>query len=452
MTDTPRQIALEILNRVEKEEVHADLLLSKYFKRRTDLSSREKALITELVYGIIRWRGSIDWVIEQFSTYPNRRISRSVRNILRIGIYQILYLSNIPISKAVYTTVDLAKSLTDEKIASMVNGILRNVDRSRAKIKYPSLQEDPVKAIVVQYSHPVWLVERWLHQYGINETISLCKANNTPPPFTIRTNSLKISRKELIKNLLKEGVECEPTPHSPEGIILHQPADVTRFSSFQKGWFMVQDEAAQMISYLLAPKPGEKILDLCAAPGGKTTHLAQFMKNQGCIFAVDIRQDKIAHLKENQSRLGIEIIRTILADATQKLPLKNNKEFDKILLDVPCSGLGILRRHPEGKWVKSSRTISRLEKIQSDIIQNASRYVKPGGIMVYSTCTFNPEENENVVDKFLYGARNKFQLENPRQNLPSQVEKFIDNRGYFRTFPSRDNMDGFFAACLRRIS
>ncbi len=215
---------------------------------------------------------------------------------------------------------------------------------------------------------------------------------------------------------------------------------------------MVQDEAAQLIAHLVSPKPGENILELCAAPGGKTTHLAQLMNNQGRIVAVDIRLNKLALLEENGSRLGIAIIKALLGDASCSLPLKNKKEFDKVLLDVPCSGLGILRRHPEGKWVKSLRTISRLKKNQFTIIENAARYVKPGGIMVYSTCTLNAQENEHLVEKFLSRSGNTFHIEDPLPYLPSQVKRCIDRQGYLKTFPHRGSMDGFFGVRLRRIS
>jgi len=254
--DHPRQIALEILTRLEKTGLHADQLLGDYFRDKATLSSREKAFITELVYGTLRWRNSIDWVINRFFTSPHRRVSRQLRNLLRLGIYQVLYLDNVPIPAAVYATVDLAKSFFNEKIASLVNGVLRNVERNRANIPYPPLHEDPANAIAIRYSHPVWLVKRWIQDYGISETIALCKANNTSPPFTIRTNTLRITRNELVQHFFREGLSCTPAPFAPEGIILYQPSDITRLASFQKGWFVVQDEAAQLIAHLVSPKSG----------------------------------------------------------------------------------------------------------------------------------------------------------------------------------------------------
>ena len=407
--NTPRRIALELLNTVDKKGVHADQLLGKGFKNKPELNPREKAFITELVYGVLRWRDSIDWVISAFSTQPHRPTSRLLHNLLRLGIYQVLYLTNIPVPISVSETVETAKEVFNEKIAKLVNGILRTVERNRNALPYPSFHDDPLKAIAIQYSHPLWLVEKWVEHYGVETTISLCKANNTSPPLIIRTNTLKTTRENLIESLNKEGLSSEPTAYSPDGILVHHPADITRLSSFQKGWFLVQDEAAQLISYLVNPKPGEYLLDICAAPGGKTTHLAQLMHNEGHIVAIDVRHDNTRLLKENQCRLGIEIIDPFLADATRPLPLlKEPRLFDKVLLDIPCSGLGILRRHPDGKWRKSLATIAKLKKTQWKIIHIASQYVKPGGILVYSTCTLNAEENETMIEQFLSGPKQRF--------------------------------------------
>ena len=451
MTNTPRRIALEILNNVDKEEVHADQFLGKGFKNKPELTSREKAFITELVYGVLRWRDSIDWVISTFSTQPHRPTSRLLHNLLRLGIYQVLYLTHIPVPISVSETVEAAKKIFNEKIAKLVNGVLRTVERNRDALPYPSFNDDPLKAIAIQYSNPLWLVEKWVEQYGVETTLSLCKANNTSPPLIIRTNTLKTTRAKLIESLNKEGLSCEPTAYSPEGIRVHHPADITRLSSFQKGWFLVQDEAAQLIAYLVNPKQGEHILDLCAAPGGKTTHIAQLMHNEGHIIAIDIRQDNLRLLKENQCRLGIEIIDPFLADITRPLPLlQKTRLFDKVLLDIPCSGLGTLRRHPDGKWRKSLATIAKLKKIQWEIIQIASRYVKSGGIMVYSTCTLNSEENEGMIEQFLSRPKNDFMVENPLPDLSPHCCPLITAQGYLQTFPHRDFMDGFFGVRLQK--
>ncbi|HPD61698.1 MAG TPA: 16S rRNA (cytosine(967)-C(5))-methyltransferase RsmB, partial [Thermodesulfobacteriota bacterium] len=388
-----------------------------------------------------------------FSKQPHRPTSRLLHNLFRLGIYQVLYLTHIPVPISVSETVEVAKEVFNEKIANLVNGLLRTVERNRDALPYPSFHDDPLKAIAIQYSHPLWLVEKLAKHYGVETTLALCKANNTSPPLIIRTNTLKTTRGNLIESLHKEGLSSEPTAYSPEGILVRHPADITRLSSFQKGWFLVQDEAAQLISYLVNPKPGEYLLDLCAAPGGKTTHLAQLMHNKGHIIAIDIRHDNIRLLKENQRRLGITIIDSFLADATRPLPLlKTTKLFDKVLLDIPCSGLGILRRHPDGKWRKSLTTIEKLKKTQWEIIQSASQYVKPGGTMTYSTCTLNPEENEIMIEEFLSLPTNDFMVENPLPDLAPHCYPLITTQGYLQTFPHRDFMDGFFGARLRKKS
>jgi 16S rRNA (cytosine967-C5)-methyltransferase len=452
MIKTSRLIALEILNRIDKEGGHADAYLGSSFTASPDLSSREKAFITELVYGVLRRRNSLDWVLAHHAAQPQRRISRQIKNLLRLGIYQVIYLSRVPVPVSVSASVRLAKALTNEKIASMVNGLLRAVARNRETLSFPSLQEDMVQAISVRYSHPAWLVQLWLHQLGPDDTTALCKVNNTPPPFTIRTNTLRVAREKLIATLKDEGVSGEATRHSPEGIVLSHPADITRLPSFRKGWFFVQDEAAQLISFLVSPQAGERVLELCAAPGGKTTHLAQLMKDRGLIIAVDWRRHKVALLQENQERLGIRIINPLSADALHDLPFSPGTLFDKILLDAPCSGLGILRRHPEGKWNKSPALITRLKTAQLTMLHNASRYVKQGGILVYSTCTTTPEENGGVVEEFLAEAEHRFEPEDPAHCLPFQGVPPVDGRGYLQTLPHRDAMDGFFGARLRRVT
>jgi len=450
MSSTPRRIALEILHATDKKGVRADQLLGRAFKNHPELTPREKAFITELVYGVLRWRNYIDWLISNFISSPYRSLSRLLFNLLRLGTYQVLYLTKVPVPVSVSETVEIAKQLFNQKMANLVNGILRNIENNRNNLPELSLKNDPVQTIAIQFSHPDWLVKRWIKQYGTETTISLCKANNTAPELIIRTNTLQLTREELINHLSRIGLSCEPTKYSSEGIKIYQPSDITQLSAFQKGWFLVQDEAAQLISYLLHPKPGDHILELCAAPGGKTTHLAQLMNNQGKLIAIDIKADNLKLLQENQSRLKISIIKPILADATSPLPFQKEKLFDKVLIDVPCSGLGILRRHPDGKWRKSEATLAKLIQTQKKILNNAAFYVKAGGILVYSTCTLNATENEIMIENFLSSTGNDFVVENPLSFLPPQFSPLITSQGYLQTFPHRDGMDGFFGARLRK--
>lgn len=453
MTAHPRRISLDLLCAIEKNRTHANEVLSRCFAARgAALTSRERAFITELVYGVLRWRDTLDWLIRRFSTSPDRRLSRQVRNLLRLGIYQVLFLRQVPVGANVSATVALAKEIANQRVASWANGLLRTIDRARSALPLPSVDEAGAAAIALRYSHPEWLVTKWIEYLGEKDTLALCATNNTPPPFTVRANTLKVSREKLLQHLQGEGVRGEPAPYAPEAAHLQHPALINRLESFQKGWFFVQDEAAQLISHLVNPRPGERVLDLCAAPGGKATHLAQLTEDRGQIVAVDIRLEKLALVRENQVRLGISCIDCVLMDARSLAAFRKDLQFDKVLLDAPCSGLGILRRHPEGKYTKSPDLLATLAETQAEMLKAAAACVKRGGTLVYSTCTLNPAENEHMVEEFLSANRKTFQREDAGLFLPPSCASLIDRHGNLRTLPHRHDMDGFFAARLRRLS
>jgi len=287
-------------------------------------------------------------------------------------------------------------------------------------------------------------VRRWVEQWGAEETIALCQADNQIPPFTVRVNTLKASREEVLDQLRAEKIRAIPTSFSPVGIVISDPPPLTTWGLLQSGLLQVQDEAAQLVSLLLTPQPGERVLDLCAAPGGKTTHLAQLMEDQGEIMAMDVSQNKLGLLQENCRRLGIALVQTMTHDATTPLPFPR-ASFNRVLVDVPCTGLGTLRRNPDGKWRVKEADIPRLQKIQRAILAQASTMVKKEGVLVYSTCTMTSEENEGVIEAFL-SERKEFRLEDVSPSLPPGCECLVDSTGYLRTLPSRHGMDGFFAA------
>lgn len=451
MTTHPRRISLDLLCAIEKDRTHANEVLSKCFAGRSALTYQEKAFITELVYGVLRWRDTLDELIRCFSSAPDRRLSRQVRNLLRLGVYQVLFLTQVPVGTNVSATVELAKDVANQNVASWVNGLLRAVDRSRSDLPLPAPEEGSAAAIALRYSHPEWLVATWLESLGKEDTLALCETNNTPPPFTIRTNTLKVSREELLHGLREEGVRGEPAPYAPEAVHLQHPSLVNRLENFQKGWFFVQDEAAQLVSHLVSPRPGERVLDLCAAPGGKATHLAQLMEDRGQVVAVDVRPEKVALVRENQVRLGIDAIDCMLMDARRLPAFREDLRFDKVLLDAPCSGLGILRRHPEGKYTKSPELLATLAATQAEMLKAAAACVKEAGVLVYSTCTLNPGENDQVVEEFLSSTGEAFRREDAALFLPTSCASLVDRHGHLRTLPHRHDMDGFFAARLRRI-
>jgi 16S rRNA (cytosine967-C5)-methyltransferase len=446
----PRAISLDILNRIEETDRHPDDLLNDSFKRYRYLTPLDRAFLTELIYGVLRWRERLDWVIRHFSKVPFKKIELEILNILRLGLYQILYLTRTPASAAVNESVELAKKIRERGGGGFVNAILRSTVREKEEIPYPDLERDPALHISVVHSHPLWLVRRWIKELGSEETLKVCMANNQISALTLRTNTLKIHREHLIEKLREKRVNASPCSFSEEGILLKDPPPISGLPFLKEGLYIIQNEASQVVTFLLGPKAGERILDACAAPGGKTSHIAQKMMNEGEIYALDLNREKLNQLEESCHRLGIKMVKAVRGDAALPLPIPRGLEFDRVLADVPCSGFGTLRRNPDLKWRRSEEDIRRLSELQVSILSNLSGYLKEGGILVYSTCTVFHEENEDVVEKFL-NEHPGFRLDRIVEILPEKYYPFIKN-GYFKTFPPRDGMDGFFVARLRKES
>jgi len=439
----PRAICLDILDRVGGADVHPDRLLTDSFKRYRHLTSLDRAFLTELTYGVIRWRGRLDWVLQHFSKIPFTKIEPGTLNILRLGLYQILFLSRTPSSAAVNESVELAKRTRGKGGAGFVNAVLRSSIRQKDEIRYPDFGQDPTLHLSVAQSHPLWLVQRWIKELGVEATLRICKFNNQISSLTLRTNTLKINRADLIEKLRGKELKPLPTPFSEEGIVLQDPPPTSELPFLKEGLYIIQDEASQLITSVVDPKPGERILDACAAPGGKTTHMAQRMENRGEIHALDLSKGKLDLIEEICQRLGIGIIRTVKGDAAASLPLPKGLFFDRVLADVPCSGFGTLRKNPDLKWRREEKDIKRVSELQLSILGNVSAYVKEAGVLVYSTCTVFHEENEDVVEKFL-NEHPEFYLDEMEKVLPGKLRLFVRN-GYFKTFPPQDGMDGFFA-------
>lgn len=442
---SPRVICLDILNQVEAGR-HVDRLLSDSFKRHRDLIPLDRAFLTELSYGVIRWRGRLDWIIRQFSKVPFDKIESEILNVLRLGLYQILFLTRTPASAAVNESAEMAKKFRGKGGAAFVNAILRSVLRQREEIPYPQIDEDPIRYLSVVQSHPLWLVRRWVTEMGVGEAQKACAFNNQVSPLALRVNTLKMDRRTLIEKMREKGLEAFPAEFSEDGIVVRNAPPTSELPLLKEGFYMIQDEASQLVTFILDPKPKERILDACAAPGGKTTHIAQKMEDEGEICALDLSRDKLNLIEEICRKLGIKIVRTVKGDSSGPLPSAEGLTFDRILADVPCSGFGTLRKNPDVKWRRGENEIRRLSELQSKILENLSGYVKEGGILVYSTCTVFHEENEDVVEKFLDRHR-EFRLDRIDQVLPEKSHPFIKN-GHFKTFPPDGGMDGFFVARL----
>ncbi len=446
-----RRLAWEVLWRTQRLGAYPDLLLSSRLETDPTLPRQDKALAQELVMGTLRWQASLDRALSQVSSRPLSRIPSKLLTALRTGAYQILFLERIPVPAAVNETVELVKELGLGYASGFVNGVLRGLAQKGRSLLWvdPSLP-DPER-IALETSHPLWMVERWVRQWGAQEAEALCVANNQVPPLTLRTNLLKASRERLMETLKGEGLEALPTRFSPEGIqVMRMEVPLSSLEPFRRGWFQVQDEASQLISHWLELQPDQLVLDACAAPGGKTAHMAQLLGNKGRILALDIHQARLHLLAQECRRLGINCVSIRKTDLLESSSLPRGP-FHRILLDAPCSGLGVLRRNPDAKWRRTPQDISRMANIQLRMLENLASLLAPGGIMLYSVCTHTQEETEGVREAFL--AKDPgLEPVTSAQGLPEEARALVNADGFLRTFPHRHGMDGFTAFKLRRPS
>ena len=445
-----RALALQVLISWHRTGTYADQLLRDRLKKKAPLKLAERALAYQLVYGVLRWQGKIDWILRQFSRIALEKLSLRTLFILRLGTFQLLFLSRIPVSAAVNESVKLAKTGPQPWTASYINAVLRSLDRGREEISFPS-PEEPLRYLAVNYSHPVWLLERWIEVFGFEKTQALCQFNNQIPANTIRVNTSKMTRSRLIEKLEPKAERVEVTPYSWTGILIEGPkSPLIEDELHRQGFFQIQDEASQIIAPILDPKPGETILDLGAGAGGKTGHLAQMMNNQGKILAVDLYPKKISILKENAGRMGFDIIQGLAGDGLKEdLFSRRAPIFDRILIDAPCTGWGVIDRNPDLKWRLGPEDGPRLAARQSQFLQNGAGWLRSKGVLVYCTCTLNREENQEVVHNFLQ-ANPEFFLEDISPFLPEAARVLIDKQGCYQTWPPTHKMDGFFAVRLKK--
>ncbi|RZB37126.1 MAG: 16S rRNA (cytosine967-C5)-methyltransferase [Desulfobacteraceae bacterium Eth-SRB2] len=451
MADEVRKTALYILNTLDKGHNTLDSLLEDVFREKTLFSKKDRALLQALVFGVLRWRGRLDWIIDYFSKTRLNKIDPKVLNILRLGLFQIIYLDRIPVSAAVNTSVEMTKAVAAPWVVGYVNGLLRNAVREYRHVAFPEVDKDPAKALATKKSFPKWLIKRWLDRFGLKETGLLCDAINTIPPITVRCNTLKTRREKLVKALEGYAEKIEITNYAPDGVFFFNPKiSIPEIEAFEYGLFQVQDEAAQLVTLVLNPQPGETILDACSGLGGKTGHIAQIMKNRGRLVAMDKDENKLLRLESEMHRLGVSIVTTCIHDLSTPLNRKDFGKFDRILLDAPCSGLGVLRRNPDTKWRASQQNPAYCQKKQSLFLDNLAHLVKPPGVLVYAVCSMEPEENESVIKDFL-NKHAQFAIEKRPTGLPFDARSLVMGNGYLKTFPHLNNMDGFFSVCLKRI-
>ena len=441
-----REMALKILYETEQKDGYFNIIFQNRMKD-SGLPRGERALAKELASGVMQRKITLDYVIRSFSSVRLKKISPYILQILRLGMYQLYYMDKIPARAAVDESVKLAKKYGHSASAGFVNAILHRAARE-AGPPLPARGESEVRCLSVKHSHPEELTQWYLEQFGAERAERLLEENNKRPPLSLRVNRLKISRAELIEILAAEGICTTPSKLADSGLLAERGANPEGTRAWRTGLFSIQGQSSQAAALALAPKPGETVLDLCCAPGGKTAHLAELMDNKGRILASDLYAHRLGAVRDNARRLGIGIIETAQMDAAEE-----KREYvrlaDKILLDVPCSGLGIIRRKPDIRYKKDLTNFKEIIEIQKKILNNCAKYLKIEGELVYSTCTLNPEENMGVVRAFL-AEHPEFTLmaaESP--HMGETLRKELE-RGYTTLYPDVHGSDGFFICKLKR--
>ena len=415
-------------------------------RARSDLTDeRDRALAGEIATGTLRWQAAFDHIIESYAGRRIDRLDREVVLVLRLTLFQLFHLDRVPASAAVNDAVDLVRKAGKRSAAAMVNAILRKASRERERLPLPgSAHGDPgaeLDYLSVTLSHPRWLVARWRDRYGFDASAAWCQFDNRPAALTLRANRLRTTRDDLADALAAAGVRTHPARFAPDGLIVDEGNPLSTPLA-REGLFVVQDEASQLVGVAAAAVPGERILDACAAPGGKTTSMAADMQDRGLVVAADVRPKRIKLLTETVRASGARSVRIVHANAAQAMPFQ--PLFDCVLIDAPCSGLGTLRRDPDIKWRRSESEFPALADLQLRILTSAAAVVRPGGRLVYATCSSEPEENEQVISTFLERHPD---FAPARLRLASAPE-LINEAGHLRTLPFRDGLEAFFAASV----
>lgn len=439
----PRQLAFQGLKAVHRG-AYADVALNRIMPK--TISDVDRRLLTELLYGSVRWQRTLDALIDQFAKKPAHKQPPDLRTLLHLGLYQLRYLHQIPNAAAIFTTVELAKANQLSGLSGFVNGILRHYARAAEASEDPlQLPLDPIQRLGVLYSYPDWIVKVWTDQLSLIETEQLCQYCNQSPSIDLRINPLRTDRETVQTQLAQAGVTSRALPHLPQALRIEgKMGPIPKLPGFQAGLWTVQEASAQLVGHILHPQAGTIALDVCAAPGGKTTHMAELMQDQGVIWGCDRTPSRLRKLKQNLQRLGISNVQTWTGDSRQlpdHIPLA-----DTILVDAPCSGLGTLHRHADARWRQTPAKVEELSTLQLELLQTSARWLKPGGHLLYATCTLHPQENETIIQNFLE------QSPHWHAKLPAtefcQPELLQSGTG-IKLWPHRQQMDGFFMASLQ---
>lgn len=438
-----RELAFHSLVTICKDDGYSNIVVSQTIQK-YKLPDRDRRFYTELVYGTLRRLNFLDWIISKLSTRKVSKLDPVCLAILRLGLYQIFGMTKIPESAACNEAVKLANRFGNRGMAKFINAILRSSIRQRDEFTIPTLEENAVAHLALTYHQQNWLIRKWIADYGLDDAVAICKYFDSIPDLCLRTNTARISRDELLKQLQDQGFEAVPAAYSPEGIYIKGTPAISSITAWQAGLAIIQDEPSQLVAHVVEPKAGEIILDVCAAPGGKTTHLAALGGSTCTVYGGDVHDHKLKLIESNSKKLGLTNVRTMLQDGTTIGKRYANKA-DKVLVDAPCSGLGVLRRKLDLRWRKQPSDLETLPVLQRNILNSAAQCVKVGGVLVYSTCTINDGENSAVVQAFLrdhpeFIAENAAPLCHVAQEGP-----------FVQLLPQREHVDGFFIARLKRV-
>lgn len=432
-----RKVALEGLIRIIEKDKNAE---EELFRLSDKVFSA--AELYNLVSGTIKHKLTLDYLLMRVSKRSIKNMSLPVRNTLRLALYELEYLKT-PDYAVINSYVEIMKQ-KNSRSAPFVNGVLRNFLRKIAEIKFPDINKEPVQSISIVYSHPEWMVSRWLKNYGLENTVKICQYNNLASKLVIRINTLKISKEKFAKILVENNIPFSDDRIVKDSLILHYHGNIKNLPGFDEGYWVVQGESSQLVSIALDPREGEEILDMCAAPGGKTTHIAALTHDRARITALDINSNRLIRLKDNCMRLDIKSVNTITSDARS---FNTKKRLDRILIDAPCSNTGVLVKRSDARWKKTPEDIFCLADMGYKILSNASQLVKTGGIIIYSTCSIEPEENQQLIERFLK-ENSDFKADKIAPYLPWKTN---NDPGYYQIAQYRENIDGFFIARLIKI-
>ena len=446
-----REFSINILIEILNKGKYNNISLKNFFIKYPELKSQEKAFITELVNGTIRNLIFIDYIINSFSNTKTEKMKPFILNLLRISVYQIKFMKNVPPSAVCNEAVNLTKKKKFNNLSAFINGVLRNIERNKENINLPDKNNNPIEYLSIVYSTPRWIIELWLYEFGFETVENICKSNLDSPKISICVNTNKIDKEKLKEALQSEKINTESGVLTKNSLYISKTRNIAENKQFKEGFFHIIDESSMLSVEALDLKEGKTLIDVCSAPGGKSFYAAYLMKNKGTILSRDIYKHKIDLIEKGASRLGINIIKTELLDATFENE-KSNEKADYLLIDAPCSGLGILRKKPDIKYSKTKEDIQELIKLQRKILHACHKYLKKGGTLVYSTCTLNKEENiENIkwfCKNYDYRLDSLESLFNNKNLEP--YDKNTLKQGYIQILPNMYNTDGFFIAKMNR--